>query len=337
MSELKTGILLVNLGTPDSPSTGDVRKYLREFLSDPRVVDINAIGRFLLVNLIIAPFRAPKSAKLYSEVWTDKGSPLLLYTVQQKEALAQLLGPEYKVEYAMRYQSPSMESVLEKFKQPVYKKIKVIPLFPQYASATTGSVHQKVMDIVSKWEIVPEIEFINSFCDDPDMIRIFADRGRALNIENHDHIIFSFHGLPKRQIRKGDCFNHCLKDNCCDTLTEKNAFCYSAQCHRTAHLIAAELGLSREHYSISFQSRLGRDPWIQPYSDEIIKQRAKAGDKRLLIFAPAFVSDCLETIHEIGVEYDELFHEHGGEKVTLVPSLNDHPEWTNVLAKMARS
>ncbi len=337
MTALKTGILLVNLGTPDSPSTGDVRKYLREFLNDPRVIDIHPVARFLLVNLIIAPLRAPKSAKLYKQVWTDKGSPLMHYTIEQKKGLEQLLGPEYQVEYAMRYQSPSLDSVLEKFKKPVYKKIKVIPLFPQYASASTGSVQQKVMDIVSTWQIVPEIEFVNSFCDDPKMIQVFAERGRTLLTEKFDHILFSFHGLPERHIRKGDCFDHCLKDHCCDSLTDKNAFCYRAQCFQTARLIADALQLTKEQYTVCFQSRLGSDPWIKPYSDDIIKQRAKLGDKKLLFFAPAFVSDCLETIHEIGVEYDELFQEHGGEKVVLVPSLNDHPDWYESLKSIALS
>jgi ferrochelatase len=329
---LKTGILLVNLGTPDSPATSDVRKYLREFLSDPRVVDINAIGRFLLVNLIIAPFRAPKSAKLYKEVWTDNGSPLLHYTVKQKEGVQRILGSDYHVEFAMRYQSPSLDTVLERFRKPVYRKIRVIPLFPQYASATTGSVHERVMEIVSRWEIVPEIEFVNSFCDDPGMIEVFAEQGRALDPDSYDHIVFSFHGLPQRQIRKADCFNLCLKDGCCYRLTDKNAFCYRAQCFQTARSIAAALSLAPDRYTISFQSRLGRDPWVQPYSDDIIRERAKKGDKRLLFFAPAFVSDCLETIHEIGVEYDELFKEHGGDKVSLVPSLNDHEKWYRVLA-----
>ena len=336
MEKLKTGILLVNLGTPDSPSTGDVRKYLREFLSDPRVIDINPIGRFLLVNLIIAPFRSPKSAKLYKCIWTEKGSPIMEYTKQQKAGVAQLLGPDYHVEYAMRYQSPSLEEVLERFKKPVYKKIKVIPLFPQYASATTGSVHEKIMAIISKWQVVPEIEFISSFCNDAGMVNCFAENGRALNPDTYDHIVFSFHGLPQRQIRKSDCFNHCLKPNCCDMLTEKNAFCYSAQCFETARKIASVLQLPKERYTVSFQSRLGRDPWVMPYSDQIIKDRAKRGDKRLLFFAPAFVSDCLETIHEIGVEYEELFKEHGGEHLHLVPSLNDSPEWIKVLADMAR-
>ncbi|MFM2136821.1 MAG: hypothetical protein RL021_2221 [Bacteroidota bacterium] len=334
--ELKTGVLLVNLGTPDSPSTSDVRKYLREFLSDPRVVDINAIGRFLLVNLIIAPFRSPRSAKLYREIWTEQGSPLMHYTVLQKEGVERLLGPDYHVEFAMRYQSPSLESVLERFRKPVFRKIKVVPLFPQYASATTGSVHQKVMEIVSRWETVPEIEFVNSFCDDREMIEVFAAQGRAMDPDKYDHLVFSFHGLPQRQIRKADCFDHCLKDGCCDSLTKRNAFCYRAQCFQTARRIAEALQLSPDRYTISFQSRLGRDPWVKPYSDEVIRERAKRGDKRLLFFAPAFVSDCLETIHEIGVEYDELFHELGGEKVSLVPSLNDNERWFKALAELCR-
>lgn len=337
MNNLKTGILLVNLGTPDSASTGDVRKYLREFLSDARVVDINPIARFLLVNLIIAPFRAPKSAKLYREVWTENGSPLMHFTKLQKEGLEKLLGERYQVEFAMRYQSPSLEEVMERFRKPVYDKIKVISLFPQYASATTGSVQEKVMKIMSKWEVVPAVEFVNSFCDDPAMIDVFASHGQKMNPDSYDHIVFSFHGLPERQIRKADSFSHCLQEHCCDTLSEKNAFCYRAQCFQTARAIVDKLGLPKERYTVSFQSRLGRDPWVRPYSDDVIRDRAKRGDKRLLFFAPAFVSDCLETIHEIGVEYDELFHEVGGEKVDLVPSLNDDPSWYEALKSIAVS
>lgn len=336
MSSLKTGILLVNLGTPDSPSVADVRRYLREFLSDPRVIDINPIGRFLLVNLIIAPFRGPKSAKLYKEIWTEKGSPLMNYTALQKQGVQKILGDDFQVEFAMRYQSPSLESVLEKFRKPVYKKIRVIPLFPQYASASTGSVQQRVMEIVSKWEVVPEIEIVNSFCDDPGMIEVFASKGRALQPSGYDHVLFSFHGLPERQIRKADSFDHCLKNNCCATLTEKNAYCYRAQCFQTARKIAEVLDLPEEKYTVTFQSRLGRDPWVKPYSDDVIRERAKKGDKRLLMFAPAFVSDCLETIHEIGVEYDELFRELGGEKVQLVESLNADPAWLEALSCIAR-
>lgn len=328
---MKTAILLVNLGTPDSPEVKDVRKYLREFLSDPRVIDISAVSRWLLVNLIIAPIRGPKSAKLYKSIWSVKGSPLLYYSVKQKEMLSKLLGSDYEVEMAMRYQTPSIETALEKFKKPIYKKIIVFPLFPQYASASTGSVLEKVMDIVSKWEIVPEINFINSFCDDKNFISTFVARGKEFDMQKHDHILFSFHGLPERQIKKGDAFNHCLNDGCCTTLTEKNAFCYRAQCFQTARKMAEALSLPADRYTVCFQSRLGKDPWIKPYSDEIIRELGKKGVKKLLVFAPAFVSDCLETIYEIGVEYDELFREFGGEKVTLVPSLNDTPAWIEAM------
>ena len=202
MSALKTGILLVNLGTPDSPSTPDVRKYLREFLSDPRVIDIHPVGRYMLVNLIIAPFRAPKSAKLYRAIWTENGSPLLYYTRRQRDLLQTALGETYHVEFAMRYQSPSLETVLQKFRENNFRKIIVLPLFPQYASATTGSVHEKIMDIISRWQTIPDIEFVNSYCDHPELINAFAAKGATHRPETFDHILFSFHGLPQRQLRK---------------------------------------------------------------------------------------------------------------------------------------
>ncbi|MBP6335476.1 MAG: ferrochelatase [Bacteroidia bacterium] len=334
MKELKTAVLLVNLGTPDSPSNSDVRKYLREFLSDPRVIDIPALNRFLLVNLIIAPLRGPKSAKLYRSIWTDQGSPLLYYTIRQAELLQEALGSQYQVEYAMRYQSPSLESVLEKFKKPVYKKIIVLPLFPQYASASTGSVHEKIMDIISGWQVVPEINFINSFCDDPGFINSFVEIGKQHTPEKYDHILFSFHGLPERQIQSADAFGECLKENCCDTLHEKNAFCYKAQCYQTARKISEAMAIPKGKSTVCFQSRLGKSPWIKPYSDLIIRELAEKGIKNILVFAPAFTSDCLETIYEIGVEYNELFRHHGGEKIQLVPSLNDSPAWIDAMKKM---
>jgi ferrochelatase len=332
---VKTGILLVNLGTPDSPSTSDVRKYLREFLMDPRVIDIPFISRWLLVNFIIAPFRSPKSAKLYSRIWRKDGtSPLLYFSIWQKELLQQLLGDEFQVELAMRYQSPSIETELVKFKKSHFKKIIVFPLFPQYASASNGSVVEKVMSIVNKWEAIPEIKFTGSFCNDENFIEAFAKVGKKYNHAAYDHILFSFHGLPERQIKKTDYNDHCLKGNCCDSLNEKNALCYRAQCFSTARLLAEELNIPEEKYTICFQSRLGKDPWIKPYSDIVIQERAQAGDKKLLVFAPAFVSDCLETLYEIRIEYDELFKKHGGEKVDLVESLNDSPKWIQAMKKL---
>ena len=333
---MKTGILIINLGTPDSPSTADVRKYLREFLSDPRVIDLKPAARWSLVNFIISPIRAPKSAKLYQQIWNENGSPLLYYSVRQKELLQQRLGSEYVVEMGMRYQSPSIEDALKKFNSPAFTKIKVIPLFPQYASASTGSVQEKVMNIISKWEVIPHVEFISYLYNQESFIKAFAEIGKKYDPLGYDHILMSFHGLPERQIRKSDCFDYCLKENCCASIGEKNAFCYRAQCYETARRLATQLQLPFEKYTVCFQSRLSATGgWIQPFTDHILKERAEKGDKKLLIFAPAFVSDCLETIYEIGVEYDVLFKKLGGEKVQLVESLNDHPLWIDALEKIS--
>jgi ferrochelatase len=335
--KLKTGVLLVNLGTPDSPSVADVRKYLREFLIDERVIDINPVSRRFLVNFIIAPFRSPKSAKLYQQIWTEEGSPLLLNSEKQKELLQEKLGSDFQVELAMRYQKPSIKDVLQKFSKSIYKQIIVLPLFPQYASASTGSVHQKIMEEIERWQTIPEITFINSYHNHLLFIKAFADIGKKHSPENYDHVVFSFHGLPERQMLKADCFNHCLKENCCASITEKNAFCYRAQCHDTARLIAAELSLPEKKYSISFQSRLGKEEWIKPYTPTVVAERAKAGDKRMLMFSPAFTSDCLETIYEIGTEYHELFKLLGGEKVQLVEGLNENPTWIDAMQDIIMS
>jgi len=190
------------------------------------------------------------------------------------------------------------------------------------------------MAIISQWQVIPEIKFINSFCDHPGFIASFSKIGKGMSPEKYDHILFSFHGLPERQIKKADNVGDCLKGSCCENLSAQNASCYRAQCYRTAREIAKSLSIHTEKYTICFQSRLGKDPWIKPYSDHVIKERAEMGDKKLLVFAPAFTSDCLETIHEIGVEYHELFQEHGGQEVKLVPSLNDDPNWIEAMKSM---
>jgi protoporphyrin/coproporphyrin ferrochelatase len=334
----KKGILLVNLGTPDSPSNADVRKYLREFLMDARVIDINPIARTLLVKGIIAPTRGPKSAKLYREIWDEKtGSPLLHYSKLQQQLLQQRLGDEYMVELAMRYQSPSIESALERLKQALVQDIKVIPMFPQYASASTGSVYEKVMGLVGQWPTSPNISFINSFHDNELMIQTFANNASKYQPETFDHILFSFHGLPQRQLIKSDhTHNYCLKSaDCCQTLNDTNKFCYSAQSHHTAKLIAEKLNIPKEKYTICFQSRLGSDPWVQPYTSEIVAKLAAEGKKRLLVFCPAFVADCLETVYEVTREYGDEFKALGGEYVQLVESLNDSPTWIEALAGLA--
>lgn len=336
----KTGVLLVNLGTPDSPSVPDVRKYLREFLMDGRVIDIPALPRFLLVNGIIAPFRAPKSAKTYREVWTENGSPLKYYGEVVERELQKMLGTEqYEVKLAMRYQSPSIDKGLAHFQQLGLTDIIVIPFFPQYASATTGSVYEKVMEIVSRWQIIPQIRFVNSFLDHPKFVEGFAQLGRKHMAEHeYDHYLFSYHGLPERQIRKGDITKQvCKLASCCDSLTAMNQHCYRAQCFETTRLLVRALGIPEGKYTTCFQSRLGNDPWIKPYTEDTIKDLAKKGVKRVLAFSPAFVADCLETTIEVGEEYKELFEEQGGEHWQLVESLNDSPIWVELLADLVKN
>lgn len=330
-NKAKTGILLVNLGTPDSTATADVRKYLREFLMDGRVIDIPLIPRWMLVNLIIAPFRAPKSAGEYRKLWTERGSPLLFHTVDLKEKLIPLLdSSQYQVEMAMRYQSPSIEEGLKTLNQANVKEIIVLPLFPQYASATNGSVIDRVMELAREWQIIPNIRFINNFVEHPLFLEAWAELGREMMAQGeYDRFLFSYHGLPERQIRKGSVAGYCQLGDCCANYTKKNQFCYRAQCFYTTRLISAKLNLPQEKVVTCFQSRLGKDPWIKPYTEDLVKEMAGKGVKKVLVFSPAFVADCLETTVEVGEEYKEQFMELGGEQWDLVPSLNSRDTWVN--------
>lgn len=332
-----TGILIVNLGTPDAPTRPAVYRYLKQFLLDPRVIDINPLARNLLVRGIIAPFRSGKSAEAYRELWTDKGSPLKFYGENLVAQVQQLLGPDYAVELAMRYQNPSIESAIGKLMQAKVSGIKVFTLFPQYASATTGSVHEEVMRVLGRQQIIPAVEFVSAYPTWEPMIDLFAKNAARFDLAQYDHILFSYHGLPQRQLRKADAFNHCLqKPGCCQTLTPVNRFCYSAQCYATTQAIARQLNISQDRYTVCFQSRLGRDPWTQPYTVQVIEKLAAAGAKRLLVFCPAFTADCLETTIEIGEEYREDFIKWGGERLDLVESLNDKPEWARAVAEYLR-
>ncbi|MBC7919752.1 MAG: ferrochelatase [Ferruginibacter sp.] len=334
----KTGVLIDNLGTPDSPSVPDVRKYLREFLMDGRVLDVPFLSRFLLVNLVIAPFRAPKSAKTYRELWTENGSPLKFYGHRVEKLLQEALGGAYAVKLAMRYQNPSIPDALAGFRTQGFSRIVVIPFFPQYASASSGSVYEKVMEIIKEWPIVPEIRFVNRFLDHPKFLAGFVEAGRKhLAAAPYDHFLFTYHGLPERQIRRGDPTNTCLQGNCCATRHAQNQHCYRAQCFETTRLLAKELGLREEDYTVSFQSRLGRTPWIKPYTDAVIRELVAKGKKRVLAFSPSFVSDCLATTIEIGSEYKELFESIGGEHWQLVESLNDNPVWVETLVDLVKN
>lgn len=329
----KTGVLLVNLGTPDSPSTPDVRKYLREFLMDKRVIDIPYLFRWLLVNGIIATFRAPKSAKVYQELWEDRGSPLMFYGRDVEAALQETLGDDYHVVLAMRYQSPSIQSALDTLQAAAVKKIVLIPLFPQYASATTGSIIDKVMELVKDWQTIPDLHIVSNFVDNPLFIDTIVQRARPLMEKtDYDFFLFSYHGVPERQIRKGSLGDHCqLNDTCCSSICPQNRLCYRAQCFETSRQVVKALGIPEDKYAVVFQSRLGKDPWIQPYADEYLKELPSRGKKKVLAFSPSFVADCLETTIEVGDEFKEEFIEAGGEQWDLVDSLNAHPRWIDCL------
>lgn len=333
----RTGLLLLNLGTPDAPDTASVRRYLRQFLSDPRVIDLSAAGRWALVNLIILPFRPRKSAEAYRQIWTPEGSPLLLHSLALRDRMRERLGDGWRVELAMRYGRPSIESALLELARQEVDRIVVAPLYPQYSSATTGSTLEEVFRVARTLQNVPSMSTLDAFYDDAGYIESFAARGRPmLESMRPDHVLFSFHGVPERQVLKADdSGSHCLRsDTCCAQMSLANRFCYRAQCFETARRLSAALELPEDRWSVSFQSRLGRTPWIQPYTDVVIDHLLERGVRRLLVYSPAFVADCLETIEELGLRLREAFVEKGGEQLEVVPSLNSEPDWVEALARL---
>lgn len=329
------GILLVNLGTPDSHEPKDVYRYLIEFLTDYRVIDFSWLKRQLLVRGIIVPARYRQSAKSYRKIWMKDGSPLMVYSQKVKKLLQNALPSNYHVEIAMRYQNPSIEKGVVALMKKNLDEMIVLPLFPQYASATTGSVHQRVMSILSGFLTIPKVTLINQFATHPSYVDAVCTIAKSFPISQYDHVLFSFHGLPRRQLIKADCNQHCTKvETCCHQLNPNNKDCYGAQCYATAHAIASTLGI--KNYTVCFQSRLGKEPWIEPYTSECIKSLGQAGDKKVLVFCPSFVADCLETIYEIGTEYALEFKQAGGEQLDYVPSLNDHPQWIKALQEIIK-
>lgn len=335
---LKTGILLLNLGTPLSPETADVRKYLREFLTDPRVIDIPWLKRQLLVNFIIAPLRAPKSGAQYKEIWTKEGSPLLIHSQNLRDKLQQKMGDAFVVELGMRYQSPSVADALHKIlKTEGLGKLIIVPLYPQYSASATSSSVEKAMEVLKKQDIIPPFTFIGPFYNNPLFIEAFTTIWKKqYKFEEYEYFLFSYHGLPERHILTASKERNmkCDLGSCCDVNSPQNYFCYRASCFHTTRLLAEALQLKKGTYSTSFQSRLGKDPWIKPYTDFTITEKAKSGIKKMLVFSPAFVADCLETIYEVKVEYARLFKEHGGETLHLAESLNSHDEWVDALEKI---
>ena len=327
----KKSLLVINLGTPDDPSYFSVFKFLREFLSDPRVIDIPRMFRILLVNLIICPFRSFSSSKVYRQMWeaNNNESPIKSNTNKLIEKLQSKL-PEYDVHSAMRYQNPSMESVINKILQTNPDELIVLPLFPHYAAATTGSVYEELSRIISKKWVIPKIKFINQFYDNDKFINAWLDKASKFNVESYDKVVFSYHGVPNSHVDKVYEDSLCSENNCEDGITEKNKFCYKATTYETTKILAKKLNLDPSDYVVAYQSRL-TNKWLNPFTDDVLKNLAKEGKKNVLVFSPAFTADCLETIIEIGDEYEELFIEANGKNLDYVESLNYSDLWVDAI------
>jgi ferrochelatase len=339
MSEV-TGVLLAQLGTPASPAVADVRRYLREFLSDPRVIDLPAPARWLLVNGVIAPFRAPKSARAYAAIWTPEGSPLLVHSRSFADALQRRLGGGFRVALGMRYGAPRLAGALAELCEAGVSRIVAFPLYPQFAESSTGTAIAAIQAAAAKRASRPPLAFVPAFFDDAGFVAAAASEARAaIQRAGCEHVLFSYHGLPERHVRAADSTRaHCLASaGCCDAPPgDVLARCYRAQCFATTRALAAALALPAERVTTAFQSRLGRDPWIQPWSDEELPRLAARGVKRLAVACPSFVADCLETLEEVGIRAREQWLALGGEALTLVPCVNASPAWVSAAAELVR-
>lgn len=331
----KKGVLLINLGTPDSPRPYDVFRYLNQFLTDKNIIDLPFLARQLLVRGVIVPKRFKSSAKSYQKIWTEEGSPLLVYTQQVQHLLQESLGQEYVVEIGMRYQNPSIKKALYTLQQASLHELVIIPLFPQYAAATTGSICQELFSSLKRWQLVPQIRIIREFYHHPRFVNAFCALAKNYLLTSYDHVLMSFHGLPEKALKKEDPYGLCLTNTtCCHCVHAKNSHCYSAQCYATAHALASKLHLLPSQYTICFQSRLGKDPWMTPFTSDLMHSLPKKGYKKVLVMCPSFVSDCLETLYEIGIEYREEFIRCGGTELTLMEGLNTHPLWIQTLKEL---
>lgn len=334
-----TGALLIQLGTPRSTNVSDVRAYLREFLGDPRVLDIPAPARALLLNAVILPFRPRKSAHAYRQIWSEEGSPLTLHTEELAREVAERLGDRYRVAVGMRYQEPSLESAVDQLMEQGCTRLVVLPLFPQYSSAATGSALEAANTETGRRRNVPEISTVGWFYDDEGFLGALTETARSYLEEfDPDHVVFSYHGLPESQIRKGDPSDSwCLtEESCCSQIETVNSFCYRAQSFATTRAVAARLGLAEDSYSTTFQSRLAGQKWIEPYTDVLLPQLAESGVRRLAVLTPSFTADCLETLEEIGIRGRAQWEELGGEDFLLVPCLNSSPAWADAVAELVR-
>ena len=322
----------MNLGSPDSTDVKDVRKYLKEFLMDERVIDVPYAVRFILINGIIVPFRAPKSAEAYKSVWTKEGSPLVSLTKQLQKALQ--LKVSQPVEVAMRYGNPTPQQAFDNLQKnnPDLEEVLAIPLYPHYAMSSFETAVESAKEVHQKNNYPFKLDFLKPFYNEPHYINALAENIRPYLQNQHDHILFSYHGVPGRHIRKSDTTgSHCLATpNCCDVASPAHAHCYRHQVFTTTRLVMEKLNIPTDQYSISFQSRLGKG-WLQPFTDIRLLKMPKEGIKNLLILCPAFVSDCLETLEEIDMRGKEEFLKAGGETFTMIPCLNTNAQWVDVI------
>lgn len=314
----KVGVLLANLGTPEAPTTPALRKYLGQFLSDPRVIEVPKIIWSLILHGIILRTRPAKSAKAYQTVWTEAGSPLLVISREQQAAMQARLGDGVKVALGMRYGNPSIASGLQELREAGCRKIIVLPLYPQYAGATTGSTFDAVADELKTWRWVPELHFVNNYCDDALYIEALANTVKeAINEQGMpERILFSYHGMPQRYFDNGDPY-----------------YCF---CKKTTRLVQEAVGLDKETCLTTFQSRFGKEEWLKPYTDATLEELAKSGIKNVMILSPAFSADCLETIEELGVENRDIFLEHGGATYHYIPALNTREDHLDAIEQLLK-
>jgi ferrochelatase len=335
-----TGVLLAQLGTPASPAVADVRRYLREFLSDPRVIDLPAPARWLLVNGIIAPFRAPKSAHAYRSIWTSQGSPLWVHSRAFAEALQGELGAGFRVALGMRYGAPRLAGAYAALREAGVARIVAFPLYPQLAESSSGSAIAAIRELAERDASAPPLSFVPAFFTDAGFVgAVASDVRSALEHERCEHLLLSYHGLPERHVRAADpTRGHCLASaSCCEAPpAEVLARCYRAQCFATTRAVARALALPAERVSTAFQSRLGRDPWIRPWTDEELPRLAARGVKRLAVACPSFVADCLETLEEVGMRARQQWLALGGETLALAPCVNASPAWVRAAAELVR-
>lgn len=327
-------VLLANLGSPDNPDVTSVRRYLNQFLMDPYVIQLPWLLRRLIVGLFVLPFRPRKSAEAYQSIWTDKGSPLITLSMDLLAAVKK--ATDIPVAMSMRYGNPSIESELLKLsREPGVKEILFVPLYPHYAESTVTTSIKEAERVLEKHKLDVRLQVLDPFYNHPDYISALVNSARPYfeNAETFDHVVFSYHGLPELHITKADpTGSHCLQtDNCCQTPSPALDTCYRHHVYETTRLFVEQTGLNKENYSVAFQSRLGRAKWLEPSTEETLRNLAGSGVNKVLVLCPAFVTDCLETLEEIEIQGTEVFREAGGESLTLVPCLNDHPDWVYTL------